>query len=67
MHLTATGGGAATFALTVGSLPPAGLTIDPAGLVSGIPLSPGLSELLVRAIDPAGCAGSQVYELAVDP
>ena len=65
-QLTATGGGTATFAVTVGA-PPPGLTLSPSGRMSGVPTAAGGYELLVRAIDGSGCAGSQVYTMVVGP
>jgi hypothetical protein len=64
--LTATGGTAPyTFAVTAGALPP-GLTLSPAGLLSGIPTRAGGYTFTVTATDSAGCLGTRVYTLAVN-
>ena len=64
--LTATGGiGAHSFAVTSGALP-AGLTLDPSGLLSGAPGVSGSFNFTVTATDSLGFTGSRVYALAVD-
>ena len=53
-ELEATGGsGAYSWVLAAGSLP-TGLTLAPAGTISGVPAAPGTSSFRVRATDAAG-------------
>ncbi|MFN7972703.1 MAG: Ig domain-containing protein [Acidobacteriota bacterium] len=64
--ITASGGAAPyTFAVVAGSLPP-GLTLAPAGVLSGIPAGPGLSTFTVMATDASDCEGSRVYSILVN-
>ena len=64
--LTQTGGvGAATFAVTAGALP-AGLTLSPAGVLSGTPTVVGPFGFTVTATDANGCIGTRIYSLVVD-
>jgi uncharacterized repeat protein (TIGR03803 family) len=65
--LSASGGVAPyTFAVTAGSLP-AGLTLSPAGLLSGTATALGTSSFTVTATDASGQTGSQAYPLTVYP
>ena len=63
--LSATGG-AAPYAFTVssGSLPP-GLALDPSGLLSGTPTTPGSFNFEVTAQDAGGCSRSLDYSLQI--
>lgn len=61
--IVASGGTAPyAFALFSGSLP-AGLTLSGAGVLSGIPTSPGASTFTVQVTDANGCFGSRSYTL----
>ena len=61
--LTADGGTPPyTFAVTAGSLP-SGLTLSPAGLLSGMPSAGGTFNFTVTATDSNGCKGSITYAL----
>jgi hypothetical protein len=63
--LTASGGsGPYTFTKTSGSLPP-GLTLSPAGVISGTPTSNGTFTFTVQATDSHGCTGSRTYSLVI--
>ncbi len=64
--ITATGGTAPhTFTVTSGALP-TGLSLNPVtGLISGVPLTPGLFSFTVRATDAGGCIGASPYTLLI--
>src|SRR5207244_1859753 len=63
--LAASGGsGSYTFAVTAGSLP-AGLTLSPAGVLSGTPMAPGTFTFAVTATDSAANVGVASYSLTV--
>jgi trimeric autotransporter adhesin len=65
--LGASGGTAPrTFALTVGSLP-AGMTLSPAGLLSGTPGAAGMTSFTVGVTDSTGCTGSHAYSFVIEP
>jgi hypothetical protein len=65
-QLAATGGvGAKTFALASGSALPAGLSLSPAGLISGTPSAAGQSTFYIRATDANGNVGVRFFSLAV--
>jgi uncharacterized protein YhjY with autotransporter beta-barrel domain len=69
--ITASGGAAPyTFAVTAGALP-AGLTLSPAGTLSGTPTAGGTFNLTVTATDsspfPGPFPGSQAYTLVINP
>ncbi|MBI4750696.1 MAG: SBBP repeat-containing protein [Acidobacteria bacterium] len=53
-----------TFTISAGSLP-AGLTLNPTGLISGIPLVAGTAQVSIQVQDAMGCVGSQTYPMAV--
>jgi hypothetical protein len=53
-----------TFALSAGALPP-GMTLSPAGAVSGVPGAPGVFDVTVTATDASGNATEQLYVLTV--
>ena len=53
-----------TFTITLGSLP-AGLSLDPGGLLSGTPTGDGQSDFTVRATDATGCFGELAYSLVI--
>ena len=55
-----------TFALTTGALP-GGLTLSPAGLISGTPTSAGAFSFTVQATDANGCFGARAYTITVPP
>lgn len=63
--ITATGGTAPyTFSVTGGSLPP-GLTLAPAGALSGTPATAGLSAFTVRGTDANACFAEVLYSMPV--
>jgi hypothetical protein len=63
--ITATGGtGAVTFAVTTGSLP-SGLTLTPAGDLSGTPTQTGTTPFTVTGTDSTNNTGSQAYSLQI--
>jgi hypothetical protein len=64
--ITATGGTAPyTFAITSGALP-LGLSLNATtGLISGVPLQPGLFNFTIRATDASGCTGARPYALII--
>jgi uncharacterized protein (TIGR03437 family) len=63
--LTATGGGAPSFALSTGALPP-GLTLNTAtGALSGTPTQAGTFTFTIRATDSSGCSGTREYTLTI--
>jgi len=69
--ITASGGAAPyTFAVTAGALP-AGLSLSPAGVLSGTPTAGGTFSFTVDATDsspfPGPYSGSQAYLLTIDP
>lgn len=65
LTLTASGGAAPyVFAVTAGSVP-AGLTLSPAGVLSGTPATAGSSTFTVRATDAGGCFSEFDYTLTV--
>jgi hypothetical protein len=53
-----------TFEVVAGTLP-AGLSLSPAGELTGTPTAPGAAALTLRATDALGCDGDEVYTLAV--
>ena len=53
-----------TFGITAGSLPP-GLTLTPAGVLAGTPLSVGTSAFTVRVTDANGCFAEHTYAFTV--
>lgn len=64
-QITASGGaGPYTFAVSSGTLP-AGLTLSPAGLLSGTPTTPGSSTVTIQATDANGCPGEISYTIVV--
>jgi uncharacterized repeat protein (TIGR03803 family) len=63
--LTASGGIAPrTFAITSGSLP-LGVTLSPAGVLSGTATNAGSFTFTVTAADAGGCTGSRNYTLSI--
>jgi hypothetical protein len=63
--ITASGGTPPhTFALTTGALPP-GLTLTPAGLISGTPATAGTFTFSISGIDANGCSGTLAYTIVV--
>jgi autotransporter-associated beta strand protein len=63
--VTATGGsGPYTFAVLSGALP-AGLSLSPAGVISGTPTAAGTASVTIKAVDSLGNVGSRDYTLAV--
>ncbi len=66
VQLSATGGTAPyTFAVTAGALPD-GLTLSPAGLLSGTPTAPGTFIFTVTATDADGCTGFRAYTITIN-
>ncbi len=65
--ITATGGTQPYAFEVISGVPPTGLILSPTGVLSGIPLATGLFTFIVRATDFAGCPGSQVYTMLIDP
>lgn len=58
-------GGTSPYAWSVaGTLPP-GLTLTPAGVLSGTPTTPGTYNFSVTASDADGCAGGRGYQITV--
>lgn len=65
--ITASGGtGPYTFAVVSGSLP-TGLTLTPAGSLSGVPTASGSFTFTVQATDDGDCIGSRVYTIVINP
>jgi hypothetical protein len=63
--ITASGGAPPhTFAVTTGALPP-GLTLTPAGLISGTPTAAGTFTFSISGIDTNGCSGTLSYTIVV--
>lgn len=64
--VTASGGTAPyTYAVASGALP-AGLSLNSGtGIISGVPLQPGLFSFTIRATDAAGCVGARPYTLTI--
>ncbi|HEX3012112.1 MAG TPA: MBG domain-containing protein [Syntrophomonadaceae bacterium] len=44
---------------------PAGLTISSSGTISGIPVSPGTSEVVIKVIDSSGKSASAIFTLTI--
>ncbi|MEP7340229.1 MAG: putative Ig domain-containing protein, partial [Acidobacteriota bacterium] len=66
-QLTASGGsGPYTFALTAGGGLPSGLTLSPAGLISGTVAALGTTQFTVTATDSNLCTGSREYTLTAN-
>jgi outer membrane autotransporter protein len=64
--LSASGGNAPyTYAITSGALP-TGLTLSPAGVLSGTPTAAGTFNVTVTATDKFGFQGTQAYSIAVN-
>lgn len=62
---SASGGEVPPYAFSVaGSLPP-GMTVSPAGVLSGTPTAPGTFNFSVAASDTTGCAGARNYSITV--
>jgi hypothetical protein len=53
-----------SFSLSAGALPP-GITVSPAGVISGTPTVPGTFDFTMRATDAAGRFTEQLYVLRV--
>ena len=65
--LRANGGiGTLTWAVSSGSLP-AGLTISPAGTISGVPTNVGISNFIVTVIDTFNQSDTQALSITVTP
>jgi len=65
-NVTASGGaGPLTYAVTSGSLP-AGITMSPAGALTGTPTATGTSNFTVTASDAYGDSGSESLSIVVD-
>ncbi|NBU77450.1 MAG: hypothetical protein EBS30_19900, partial [Planctomycetes bacterium] len=65
-QFTATGNPAPTFSVTTGTLP-AGLTLSPNGLLSGITTTVGTTTLTVTATNGVGTAVTQSFSITVNP
>ncbi|MEQ1834133.1 MAG: putative Ig domain-containing protein [Candidatus Eisenbacteria bacterium] len=64
-NLSATGGvPPEVFTISAGALP-SGLTLSPAGSLSGTPTVSGVANFSVTVTDAAGCTGEQAYALSV--
>ena len=64
--LSSTGGSPPhSYAVTAGA-PPPGLTLSPAGVLSGTPTVAGSTSFTVAVTDANGCTGSRVFELPID-
>ena len=64
--VTVLGTAPVTFALSDGALPP-GMTLSPAGVVSGTSTVPGVFDVTVTATDASGNSTDQLYVLTVGP
>lgn len=64
--ITASGGVGPYRFVPVGTLPP-GLTLSPAGVLSGTPTTAGPYRINVRAIDATGCRGRGRVRIQVHP
>ncbi len=65
--ITASGAtGVSTFALTAGALP-TGLTLSPAGVLSGTLSAAGTFTFTIRSTDTNGCFGVRSYTMSVTP
>ncbi len=63
--ITATGGtGPKAFSVTVGALPP-GLTLSPAGIVSGRPTAAGTYNFTITATDTVGVTASRAFTVTI--
>ncbi len=61
------GSGTLTWSVSVGSLPN-GLTLNATtGVLSGTPLTFGMTSLTIRVSDANGCVGTRPYTLTLDP
>ena len=58
------GVGAVNFSLQSGLLP-SGLTLDPNGVLSGVPVQPGSFPFVIKATDANGCSGTVNYTLTI--
>ncbi len=58
------GSGPLTYGISVGLLP-AGISLSPTGILSGIPLVSGVKIFTVTATDSNGCAGSKIDTIIV--
>jgi hypothetical protein len=56
--------GSPTYALTAGTLP-TGITLSPAGVLSGTPTSTGAFNFTITAMDASGCTGSRAYTIII--
>ena len=66
VSLTQAGGiGVVSYAVTVGALP-AGLTLSPSGVLSGVPTVVGSFGFTVTATDANSCTGVRIYALTID-
>ena len=63
--LTSGGLGEVTWSLVAGSSLPAGLTLDPSGLISGTTFTGGLTPLSLTATDTTGISSTSNYQLLV--
>ncbi len=65
--ITATGGtGPYTYALTAGGGLPSGLTLSPAGVISGTVAALGTTQFTITATDANLCTGSRNYQLTAN-
>ena len=65
--LTASGGTAPyVFIVSAGTLP-AGMTLTPAGVLSGTPTTQGTSSITIRATDANGCLAERPYTILIVP
>ncbi|HEU4391504.1 MAG TPA: Ig domain-containing protein [Blastocatellia bacterium] len=60
-------GGYSPISFSVSGALPAGLRLDPAGLLSGWPTEAGDFNFTIVATDANGCTGSRLYHLFIDP
>jgi len=58
------GAGPFTFTVSAGSLP-VGLTLSPAGLLSGTPMQAGSFAFTLKATEPGGCYGTRAYTVDI--
>lgn len=65
--ITASGGNAPYTASIMGGMLPAGISLSSAGLLSGIPTTPGADTFTVRVYDFDSCFADKVYSILINP
>ncbi|MDQ2774582.1 MAG: putative Ig domain-containing protein, partial [Acidobacteriota bacterium] len=59
------GSGSYTWSLPPSSIPPAGLTLNPGGTLSGTPTTAGTSSFLVQIADGSGSTATKTFQLQI--